>query len=485
MTPPNPEAHLDRLSELCESLGPESRAESLQLIEHLREAKRLASKRQRALSESQAEAIVNAGMMMSELEDAHAELDRARQAAEAASTAKSQFLANMSHEIRTPMNGVLGMLQLVLESTLESKQRDRLETAYRSAQSLLILLNDILEFSKLEAGRVELERQAFSLANVVEDIGALFEPQCRRKHIALVCDIEDRVGAAYLGDAHRIRQVINNLVGNAVKFTTHGEVRIELRLTGEDPAGDGLRIDIRDTGIGIPEDRIGQLFKQFSQLDASTSRRFGGTGLGLAISAQLAQLMGGSLVVRSSAGEGSTFSLLLSLPRSGTETIADLTDRTLSSNSPATTASTVDPVQRGSAFARARVLLVEDNLVNRTLAVAMLELYELEIDCADNGHEALGRLGASRYDLVLMDCQMPELDGYEATRRWRQQESQRGLAPVPIIALTANAMHGDRETCLAAGMNDYLAKPFTREALTEALQRWLPRASRDAGRAVA
>ena len=475
-----PEARLDRLSELCGALDPAACHEARDLIEKLRLAKQQSSERQRALAESQAEAIVNAGVMMSELEEAHAELDRARRVAEAANVAKSRFLANMSHEIRTPMNGVLGMLQLVLESGLEAKQRDRLETAYRSAQSLLTLLNDILEFSKLEAGRLELERTEFSLAELTRDVGALFAPQCETRNITLRCDVEPAIGVRYYGDPHRVRQILSNLAGNAVKFTSAGSVQIELRLIAAGTPRDRIQIDIRDTGIGIPADRLEQLFKPFAQIDASTSRRYGGTGLGLAISAQLAELMGGALQVQSEPGIGSTFSLLLPLERAGSVTLASVPQGGF--RAPEVSCETASPT---IGIRRGRILLVEDNAINRTLALAMLELYELDVECAQNGHEALDCLSRQPYELVLMDCQMPELDGYDATRAWRLRETQSGAPPVPIIALTANAMHGDRENCLAAGMNDYLAKPFTRDALTQILQRWLPPAAQDPNRAVA
>ena len=574
----------ERLLRLVEQLEPQARGEAGTLINRLQHERLEIERHERVLAESQAEALVNAGIMMSELEEAHAQLDSARKAAEEGSRAKSEFLANMSHEIRTPMNGVIGLLQLALEHDLQDAQRARLETAFRSAQSLLKLLNDILEFSKLEAGQFELERRSFSLLEVVEDVAALFAPICSGKGLALHCCVDPAISASHLGDPHRMTQVLTNLVGNAVKFTQKGHVSLRVGRVGTSPRLETLRIDVIDTGIGIPADGQSRLFRPFSQLDASMSRRFGGTGLGLAISSRLTGLMQGSLTVESAVGQGSCFTLEVGLERDGNESIqskaghplaglralivapagavrdtlrlygesfglavmcpepgrlegidpADsdvavivqpgaggdaLLDMARLAAVPVITVSAErgsgestnettapglvvdvpvrylrlrdvlqqvlgaesadrDPARPGMAsvcesFPGKRILLVEDNEVNQMLALAMLEAYGAEVDCASNGLEALERRRNAAYDLVFMDCQMPELNGFDATRQWRRLEKNESSGRVPIIALTANAMAGDRETCLAAGMDDYLAKPFLRADLTRVLSSWL------------
>jgi PAS domain S-box-containing protein len=381
------------------------------------------------------------------------ELERARLGAEAGARMKDQFLANMSHEIRTPLNGVIGLTALLLDTPLADDQREYLEMVKSSADSLMILINDILDFSKIEAGKFRLDPIRFQFRPYLEEAIRLMRIRAVQKGIEVGVEVAAAVPAELVGDTGRLRQVLVNLLGNAVKFTQRGSVKLAVRVEGADASSTLLHFLVEDTGIGIVPEKQQMIFEAFSQADGSTTRHYGGTGLGLAICSQLVTLMGGRIWVESEPGQGSRFHFTarFGLPAAEPAT---------SGLGEEAAAGAAAPQSERPPGEKLRILLAEDNAVNQHLVKGVLERNGHSVRAVWNGAEALEAIERERFDLVLMDVQMPQLDGLEATRLLRQREAVRNGRRIPVVAMTAHALKGDRERCLAAGMDDYISKPI-------------------------
>ncbi|MES2427828.1 MAG: ATP-binding protein [Bacteroidota bacterium] len=388
-----------------------------------------------------------------ELKSAEENLKRERDRAEASEKVKQLFLANMSHEIRTPMNAILGFARLLEESLTEKELLDYVKVIIKSGDDLLVILNDILDFSRMEAGKVNFEQQSFSITNTIDSIVTMMEPKAASKKLHIRAAIDDTIPSIIIGDSVRLSQIILNLVSNAIKFSDNGEIKISVDIINETDDKMVIKFVVKDNGIGIPLKKQAKIFESFEQATSDTARKFGGTGLGLSISKQLVEQQGGKIYVESEPGKGSEFHFTLPFLK----TTVGLLKEDITVNE------TNEPVTVIKSGKSIRVLVAEDNSINRMLIVKILQKREFEIDLADNGVIALNMVKDKDYDIILMDVQMPEMDGYEATRVIRDMEEHKRY--VPIIAMTAHTIKGERERCIEMGMDDYVSKPFNADEL--------------------
>ncbi len=405
--------------------------------------------------------------IQNKLQEALTEAQSARQRAEEANQAKSEFLANMSHEIRTPMNAVIGLANiLAISDPLTQKQREFIQTLQLSADSLLALINDLLDISKIEARSVDIEHVAFDLPQLMQEIVSVMSLRAREKNLSFTVDDTAVQSITYLGDPARIKQIVMNLCSNALKFTHRGGVTISLSrhslpLENDETLRDEICMTVSDTGIGIAPDKVNAIFEKFVQADSSINRKYGGTGLGLAITKTLIEVMGGRITVDSTVGQGSTFKIYLPLERQD-----DVPNRSNSYNIAMDALDNLDE----TADPRSHILLVEDYPANVLVATMYLEEFGYRYDIANNGMEALEKAKAKQYDAIIMDVQMPGMNGFEATKAIREHAAHNNIPHVPIIGMTAHALAGDRERCLAAGMDDYITKPFNPDDLQQKLE---------------